>query len=75
MCMNSLVARQILPSIDYQESLWMEVQLTGKDKLLIGCIYRSDSGTQDNNDQSLDLLNEMTKTKHSQLWVILTTGE
>ena len=62
---ESLVARQILPCTEYQESLWMEVQLTGKDKLLIGCIYRSDSGTQENNDQLLDLLNEMTKTKHS----------
>ena len=62
---ESLLGRQISPDTDYQESLWMEVQLTGNDKLLIGCIYRGDSGTHDNNDKLLDLLIEMTKAEHS----------
>jgi len=39
------------------------------DGILIGCIYRSDSSTHDNNEKLLDLLNEMTETKFS--WLIM----
>ena len=33
----------------FEESLWCEVNLTGPDRLLIGCIYSSESGTEENN--------------------------
>ena len=67
---ESLLAREISLDSDYQESLWIEVQLTGNDKLLIGCVYRSDSGTNDNNDKLLDLINKMTNTKHSHILIM-----
>ena len=33
-----------------EENLWVSVELCGRDKLLIGCIYRSPNSTEENND-------------------------
>ena len=33
-----------------EENLWVSVELCGRDKLLIGCIYRSPNSTDENND-------------------------
>ena len=34
---------------DYEESVWAEVQLQNNDKLLVGVVYRSNSGGSENN--------------------------
>ncbi|CAG2202798.1 unnamed protein product [Mytilus edulis] len=46
---ESIEATQVDFETDYEESVWV---LVSGDKLLIGCIYRSPNG-QDNNDESL----------------------
>eukprot|EP00794_Sanderia_malayensis_P010396 gene10396-11480_t len=30
-----------LPNVDFEECCWVEIHLDGKDKLLVGCLYRS----------------------------------
>ncbi|KAK2152250.1 hypothetical protein LSH36_334g04020 [Paralvinella palmiformis] len=30
----------------YEESIWLNIKLNGKDKLLLGCVYRSPSSTE-----------------------------
>ena len=40
---------------NFQESLWCSVNLTGSDKLLIGCIYRSPNSNIENNKEHLNL--------------------
>ena len=62
--------RQLVPSSDpklYLCAAFMFIRVN--DGILIGCIYRSDSSTHDNNEKLLDLLNEMTETKFS--WLIM----
>ena len=48
---KSLSAKIISCNTDFEESLWVEIPLLGCDKLLVGCIYRSESGTKENNDR------------------------
>ncbi|CAG2257804.1 unnamed protein product [Mytilus edulis] len=49
---ESIEATQVDFETDYEESVWVHIRLVSGDKLLIGCIYRSPNG-QDNNDESL----------------------
>ena len=55
---KSLKAQQVSFSTTFDESLWCEINLTPSDKLLVGYIYRSDSGTSKNNDKLQRLLLE-----------------
>ena len=40
---------------NFQESIWCSINLTGSDKLLIGCIYRSPNSNIENNKELLNL--------------------
>ena len=42
----------------------------GGDELLVGCIYRSSSGTDENNEYLLKLLNEVNKAKYSHVLIM-----
>ena len=53
---------------DFEESLWVEIPLIGYDKLLVGCMYRNESGTKENNEKLLDLLNEI-RTKNTPIYL------
>ena len=39
-----------------EENLWVSVELCGRDKLLIGCIYRSANSTDENNGMLFTLI-------------------
>ena len=54
----------------FQESVWIEIKLNQKDNLLVGCIYRSDSGSDENNINLRSLIKEAVDTKHSHLLVM-----
>jgi hypothetical protein len=54
----------------FQESVWISVKLVGGDELLVGCIYRSNSGTDENNEYLLKLLNEVNKAKYSHVLIM-----
>ena len=46
---NSLPAEKVNLNTSFKECLFVELKLTNKRKLLFGCIYRSDTGSDDNN--------------------------
>ncbi|KAK2170409.1 hypothetical protein LSH36_3g26070 [Paralvinella palmiformis] len=43
----------------YKESIWLNIKLKGKDKLLLGCVYRSPSSTEQNNIKLFNLLQQI----------------
>jgi hypothetical protein len=53
---NHLRATQLdmTPTVTSEESTWIEIKLKGKDKLLLGCVYRSPNSTAENNDRLLE---------------------
>jgi hypothetical protein len=53
--------------VEYEESCWIGMNLVNSDTLLIGCIYRSDDGTQDNNNNLLEVFRKAQSLNYSQL--------
>ena len=53
---TSLNAQEVKLTTKFEESVWCEVKLSKYKKLLIGCIYRSESGSSDNNSKLNQLL-------------------
>ena len=49
-----------LTSHSFEESVWAVVQLEGRDKLLIGCIYRSSNADDHNNTQMFNILGRVS---------------
>ena len=43
---KSLQAKEVEMKTNYEETNFVELKINWTDKLLIGCFYRSDSGTQ-----------------------------
>ena len=54
---------------EFEEQTWIELKLRGNDKLLIGCIYRSDSGTSQNNYLLSTLFRQINQVNPSHLFV------
>ena len=42
---KSLKAQEVTFNTRYEENVWCEINLKGKDKILIRCIYPSESGS------------------------------
>ena len=53
--------------IDFQESVFVEINLNDRDKLLVGCIYRSDNGTEENNNNLRSLIREAASKTYSHI--------
>ena len=49
----------------FEECVFTEVQLNNSDKLLTGLIYRSDSGTSENNENLIKLLEEVSNSGYT----------
>lgn len=62
---ESIKVNDIELLMEYEESCWIEINLAKCNKLLIGCIYRSDSGTQDNNNKLLDVFRQALSLNYS----------
>ena len=62
---KSLKAKEVEMLTDFQESLFAEIKLNNTDKLLVGCIYRSESGSDDNNNKLRLLIREAVSKKYS----------
>jgi hypothetical protein len=62
---ESVRANDIEILVEYDEACWMEIKLDKGDKLLIGCLYRSDSGTQENNNKLLDIIKHAMSLDYS----------
>ena len=53
---NNLESNEIVFKTEFQESLWITIKMNRNDKLLFGCIYRSESLPEKNNDALCALL-------------------
>ena len=62
---NSLVASEVQIFEDYEESVWGEIALHGSDRLLIGVVYRSNSGSEENNDKLLSMFRSISSLSYS----------
>ena len=65
-----LEAVEVKMDTEFEECLFVKVQVNSRDKLLIGLIYRSPSGTKENNDRLGDLMSMLNKTEYSHLLVM-----
>ena len=55
---------------DYEESVWAEIKLKGKDKLLVGCIYRSPSSLEQNSKNLNSLLMSKAREKYTHFLIM-----
>jgi len=55
---------------EFSESVWLSTKLAGGDELLIGCVYRSSSGTGENNENLLKLLSEINGSNFSHILIM-----
>ena len=67
-----LRAQEVSFGEEFDENLFVEITLNDNDKLLVGQIYRSDSGSSENNAQLLDKINLICNQNYSHL---LTMGD
>ena len=65
-------AVEITPNTHFKESVWLKVCLNKSENLLFGCIYKSPSSCDQNQDNLNALLNEMCSMNISRL---LVTGD
>ena len=63
---RSLDAKQVYLNSKFQEHSLLEVNLQNDEKLLFALIYRSDSGSNDNNNLLLELLSVMCDNRNYQ---------
>ena len=62
---NSLEPNEVIMSDVFEEYICAEIKLQGNDSMLITIIYRSDSGTQCNNDELLKLLESVSTKQYT----------
>ena len=55
-----------------KECLFVELKLTNKRKLLFGCIYRSDAGSDENNEELINMIKTTSQLNYSH---IITVGD
>ena len=54
----------------FQESLWINIDLINKESLIIGCIYRSPSSDDVNNDYLFELMKHFTRNTSNQVLLL-----
>ena len=67
---KSLKANPVDLKTDFQESTWATIKLVEGDVLLVGCIYRSSSGSDINNDKLLEIITEASNFNYSHLLIM-----
>ena len=55
-------------------NLVIDVKLKNKTKLLFGCLYRSDGGTEENKTELLNMIGSVSKLKYTHI-VLTATGD
>ncbi len=59
----SLNVERVAISGNFEEVVWIKLQLNGSDSLLMGCFYRSGSGSVDNNNSMREVICDALKKK------------
>ena len=67
---KSLNAQEVTFKTRYEENVWCEINLKGKDKLLIGCIYRSENGSNENNGKLNEMLKEASTKGYTHMLIM-----
>ncbi len=62
-----LKVKEVILESNFEENIFVEMRLRNNNKLLIGCIYRSDSGTQQNNNNLNKLIREASTKGYSHI--------
>ncbi|XP_069103752.1 uncharacterized protein [Argopecten irradians] len=65
-----LQPKEVRLETNFQENIFIEVPLNVHEKLLIGLIYRSDSGSEENNNSLRNLINEATSKNYSKMIIM-----
>ena len=66
---HHLLASLIETQTPYESSVWINVQITKSNNIIIGSIYRSPNSKNENNKQLLALLSEVSAIKHDHLMI------
>ena len=67
---NALKAEEVILKTKFEEFISVEIDLVGDDKLLVVQIYRSDSGTKENNEKLRHLINEANSLGYTHLLIM-----
>ena len=67
---KSIEAQEVNIHTTFEESIWCEGKLEGNDRLLIGYIYRSESGTPENNNKLRELIRKISKLGYSHVLIM-----
>ena len=69
---NSLPAEKVNLNTSFNECIFVELKLTNKRKLIFGCIYRSDAGSDENNEELIHMIKTTSQLNYSH---IITVGD
>ena len=69
---RELQAEEVKINTKFQENMWVTVKLNNKDKIIIGCIYKSPNSSQENLDALKDLIRNIAQPnkEHSHLLIM-----
>ena len=67
---KGIEAQEVNIQTTFEESIWCEGKLEGNDRLLIGCIYRSESGTTENNNKLRELIWKISTLGYSHVLIM-----
>ncbi len=61
---------RVNPQNNFSEVVLLEIELRKNDKLLLGCFYRSGSGSTQNNTQMIQLIHNIARKNYSHLCLV-----
>ena len=67
---KSIEAQEVNIQTTIEESIWCKGKLEGNDRPLIGCIYRSESGTTENNNKLRELIRKLSTLGYSHVLIM-----
>ena len=70
---KDLNAEEVKFEDNFEESIWVNIKLNGKDKMLVGCLYNSPSSNTENLEELNKLIIEVSKMK--EFSHLLITGD
>ena len=70
---KDLNAEEVKFKGNFEESIWVNIKLNGKDKMLVGCLYKSPSSNTENLEELNKLIIEVSKMK--EFSHLLITGD
>jgi exonuclease III len=57
---KELLAEEVKVITTFQESIWISIKLNAKDKVIVGCAYKSPSSKQENLDELKSLMRNVS---------------